>query len=57
MASQRSDGYLVGVRGGKMYCHAMATLALAELSGQTGDDDIKAVVKKGDRTDHQNSKL
>ena len=46
MASQRSDGYLVGARGGKMYCHAMATLALAELSGQTGDDEIRAVVKK-----------
>jgi Prenyltransferase and squalene oxidase repeat len=46
MASQRADGYIVGVRGGKMYCHAMATLALAELSGQAGDDDIKTVVKK-----------
>src|SRR5262249_14801557 len=46
MASQRSDGYLIGVRGGNMYCHAMATLALAELSGQTGDDEIKQVVKR-----------
>lgn len=46
MATQRADGYLVGSRGGNMYCHAMATLALAELSGQTGDDEIKAVVKK-----------
>jgi hypothetical protein len=46
MASQRGDGYLVGARGGNMYCHAMATLALAELSGQTGDDEIKNVVTK-----------
>lgn len=47
MASARSqDGYLIGARGGNMYCHAMATLALAELWGQTGDDDIKPVLKK-----------
>src|SRR5438105_9067926 len=46
MAAARSDGYLVGARGGNMYCHAMATLALAELWGSTGDDDIKAVVLK-----------
>jgi hypothetical protein len=47
MASARAgDGYLVGARGGNMYCHAMATLALAELWGQTGDDDIKPVVQK-----------
>src|ERR1700726_2538576 len=47
MASARaSDGYLVGARGGNMYCHAMATLALAELWGQTGDDDLKPVVQK-----------
>jgi prenyltransferase beta subunit len=47
MASQReNDGYLVGARGGNMYCHAMATLALAELWGQTGDDAIKPVLKK-----------
>ncbi len=29
-----------------MYCHAMATLALAELYGQTGDDLLKEPVKK-----------
>ena len=29
-----------------MYCHAMATLALAELWGQTGDDSLKPAVKK-----------
>ena len=47
VASQReSDGYLVGARGGNMYSHAMATLALAELYGQTGDDALKAPVKK-----------
>src|SRR6266700_1846164 len=47
MASARaSDGYLVGARGGNMYAHAMATLALAELWGQTGDDDLKPVVQK-----------
>ena len=27
IASQRSDGYIVGSRGGNMYCHGMATLA------------------------------
>src|SRR4051812_41774305 len=31
ISSARSDGYLIGSRGGNMYCHAMATLALAEL--------------------------
>src|SRR5262249_20821165 len=41
MASARADGYLVGARGGNMYCHAMATLALAELWGSTGDDELK----------------
>ena len=47
MASARPhDGYLVGARGGNMYCHAMATLALAELWGSTGDDSIKPVLKK-----------
>jgi len=47
MASSRpEDGYLIGARGGNMYCHAMATLALGELWGQTGDDDIKPILKK-----------
>lgn len=47
MASQRKeDGYLVGARGGNMYCHGMATLALAELWGQTGDDDLRQVLQK-----------
>ncbi|MBM4070010.1 MAG: terpene cyclase/mutase family protein [Planctomycetes bacterium] len=47
MASARpQDGYLVGARGGNMYCHAMATLALGELYGSTGDDAIRPVLKK-----------
>lgn len=47
IASARpSDGYLVGARGGNMYCHAMATLALGELYGQTSDEKIKPVVQK-----------
>ena len=45
-SSRPEDGYLIGARGGNMYCHGMATLALAELWGQTGDDDIKPVLKK-----------
>ena len=47
LASQRDeDGYLVGARGGNMYCHGMATLALAELWGSTGEDTVKPVLKK-----------
>jgi squalene cyclase len=46
MAAARPDGYLIGARGGNMYCHGMATLALAELWGNTGDDDIKPVLQK-----------
>jgi hypothetical protein len=45
-SSREDDGYLVGARGGNMYCHGMATLALAELWGSTGDDAIKPVLKK-----------
>ena len=43
---RREDGYLVGTRGGNMYSHAMATLALAEMWGMTGDKDIKPVLTK-----------
>jgi prenyltransferase beta subunit len=43
---REKDGYLVGARGGNMYCHAMATLALAELYGQTNDETLKATVKQ-----------
>jgi prenyltransferase beta subunit len=46
LASAREDGYLAGPRGGNMYCHAMATLALAELWGMTGDKDIKPALTK-----------
>lgn len=46
LASQRQDGYLVGSSGGNMYCHGMATLALAELWGMTGDQEIKPALKK-----------
>ncbi len=50
VASQRpTDGYLVGARGGNMYAHAMATLALAELYGQTNDDTLKPVVEKASK--------
>ena len=31
LSSAREDGYLIGRHGGNMYCHGMATLALAEL--------------------------
>ncbi len=44
--SRPNDGYLVGGQGGNMYCHAMATLALAELWGSTNNEDIKPVLKK-----------
>jgi prenyltransferase beta subunit len=47
LASRReSDGYLVGARGGNMYCHAMATLALAECYGQTNDDSLRPAVEQ-----------
>lgn len=42
----RDDGYLVGPRGGNMYCHGMATLALTQAFGMTSDDDLKPVLKK-----------
>ena len=45
----RPDGYLIGTRdtgNGNMYCHAMGTLALAELYGMTGDDSVKPVLEK-----------
>ncbi len=45
-SAREKDGYLVGSRGGNMYGHAMATLALAELWGMTGDDEIKPVLTK-----------
>lgn len=47
LASARpSDGYLIGARGGNMYAHGMATLALGQLWGMTGDEKIKPVLEK-----------
>src|SRR5438128_12462988 len=46
LAAARPDGYLVGAHGGNMYCHAMATLALAELWGMTRDADLKPTLAK-----------
>ena len=44
-AGREHDGYLVGARGGNMYCHGMATLALSQLWGMTGDEEVKPVLK------------
>ncbi len=46
LATARDDGYLVGPRGGNMYCHGMAALALTQAYGMTGDEDVKKVTKK-----------
>jgi hypothetical protein len=46
LASARDDGYLVGPRGGNMYCHGMATLALTQVWGMTGDEEVKKVLTK-----------
>ncbi|HEX7898264.1 MAG TPA: prenyltransferase/squalene oxidase repeat-containing protein [Planctomycetota bacterium] len=47
VASTRpTDGYLVGSRGGNMYAHGMATLALAELWGMAGGDEIRPPLEK-----------
>src|SRR5262249_11468199 len=43
--SGRSDGYLIGPRGGNMYCHALATLALAQLHAQTGEEKLRPVLE------------
>lgn len=43
---EKGGAYLVGSRGGNMYAHGMATLALSELWGQTADEEIKPVLKK-----------
>ncbi len=46
LACAREDGYLVGARGGNMYCHGMAALALTQVYGMTGDEEVKKVTKK-----------
>jgi hypothetical protein len=46
LAGARDDGYLVGPGGGNMYSHGMAALALTQVWGMTGDDEVKKVLKK-----------
>lgn len=46
LSCAREDGYLIGTRGGNMYSHGMATLALAELWGVSHDKQIKPALKK-----------
>jgi hypothetical protein len=45
-SAREGDGYLVGSRGGNMYCHGMATLALTQIFGMTGDEEVKKTLKK-----------
>jgi hypothetical protein len=45
-AARDSDGYIVGSKGGNMYCHGMATLALTQVYGMTGDEEVKKVTKR-----------
>ncbi len=42
----RADGYLVGPRDGNMYSHGMATLALSQVYGMAGDDELRQVLKR-----------
>ena len=44
LAIAKEDGYLAG--GGNMYCHGMAALALTQVWGMTGDEDVKKTLKK-----------
>ncbi len=44
--ARESDGYLVGTTGGNMYAHGMATLALSQVWGMTGDEEVKKILKK-----------
>jgi len=47
LASERESGYLVHPSsGGNMYCHGMATLALTQVWGMTGDDNVRKVLKR-----------
>ncbi len=46
LASAKDDGYLIGNTGGNMYCHGMATLALTQVWGMTGDEEVKKVLKR-----------
>jgi hypothetical protein len=42
----RADGYLVGPRDGNMYSHGMATLALSQVYGMAGDDELRQTLKR-----------
>jgi hypothetical protein len=42
----RADGYLVGPRDGNMYSHGMATLALSQVYGMGGDDELRQTLKR-----------
>jgi hypothetical protein len=57
LAGAREDGYLVGPTGGNMYAHGMAALALTQVWGMTGDEEVKKVLKKSINliVDSQNS--
>lgn len=46
LRSARDDGYIVGSKGGNMYCHGMAALALTQVYGMTGDEEVKKITKK-----------
>ncbi len=46
IASQRTDGYIMGNGGGNMYSHCFATLFLAESYGMVNDDRIGPALKK-----------
>lgn len=46
LSCARDDGYIVGSRGGNMYCHGMATLALSQAYGMNADEDVKKILKK-----------
>jgi hypothetical protein len=46
LSCARDDGYLVGPYGGNMYCHGMAALALTQVFGMTGDEEVKKVLKR-----------
>src|SRR5688572_26412278 len=43
LALAKEDGYLAG--GGNMYCHGMAALALSQVWGMTGDEEVKKTLK------------
>lgn len=46
LACTRDDGYIVGPRGGNMYCHGMAALALTQVYGMTGDEEVRRTLKR-----------